>query len=134
MPFLDSIKEDSDDSLGDNFIELLEQKGDYRTINQLLLYLAAYEIDHHSRSIVKSLPTLIGKELMNLTLYFNSRLKQTAQCLKYTKGKLNPLKDPQGVTVAKYCLSNELEKILTNDPKVEENELKIQYFDVAMVH
>jgi hypothetical protein len=56
----------------------LEQKGDYRTINQLLLYLAAYEIDHHSRSLVKSLPTLIGMELMNLTTYFNSRLKQTA--------------------------------------------------------
>jgi hypothetical protein len=44
------------------------------------------------------------------------------------------VKDPQGVTVAKYCLSNELENILTDDPKVEENELKIQYFDVAMVH
>ena len=64
--------------MGENFIELLEQKGDYRTINQLLLYLAAYKIDHHSRSIVKSLPNCIEKELMNLTTYFNSRLIQTA--------------------------------------------------------
>jgi hypothetical protein len=38
------------------------------------------------------------------------------------------------VTVAKYCLSNELETILTEDAKVEENELTIQYFDVALVH
>ena len=73
MPFLDNFS-------GINPIEILNSNADSRTINQYLLYLAAYGIDHHSRSLVKCLPSCIQQELPNLTVYFNSRLIQTAQC------------------------------------------------------
>jgi hypothetical protein len=40
--------------------------------------------------------------------------------------------DPPGVTVAKFCLSNETQKIVRRD--VVESEINLQYFDVAMLH
>ena len=40
--------------------------------------------------------------------------------------------DPPGITVAKYCLSDETENIIQRD--IVESEINLQYFDVAMMH
>jgi len=40
-------------------VSLLLEKGDYRTVNNMLLYLAAYGIDHHSRALAASLPLCV---------------------------------------------------------------------------
>jgi len=54
----------------------------------MLLYLSGYGIDHHSRAIVKSLPICVERECQNLNIYLLSRLIQTQECKKLTKGNL----------------------------------------------
>jgi hypothetical protein len=43
----------------------------------MLKYLAGYEVDHHSRSIVDLLPLFIEKQLPSLIPYLKSRLVKT---------------------------------------------------------
>lgn len=93
-----------------------DAKSDFKTANTMLQYLACYGIDHHSRSIARNMPKLVQSKLPFLKKYIDSRLKQTADCLSYSKGNLRtensktgkPI-EPEGVFVASYCLSDEAE-------------------------
>lgn len=67
IPFLERFD-------GQSPLDILESKSDFRTINQMLPYLAAYGIDHHSRSIVKILPACVLNSLPNLNAYIQSRM------------------------------------------------------------
>ena len=62
---------------------------DIRTINTMLSYLSGYGIDHHSRAIIEILPFIIERDLPSLFDYIDSRLVQTEQVKKITKGILN---------------------------------------------
>ena len=90
-------------------MDLLCECSDFRTVNLMLSYLAAYGIDHHSRALYKQLPLCVAKELPNLNLYIESRLIQTKKCLEITKGNLI---NEVNACVASYCLSNETDKII----------------------
>ena len=100
-------------------MSILEKKNDFRAINNILLYLAAYGIDHHSRALAKSLPKCVpgklpqggSKGCQNLVVYLESRLKQTEECKKMTKGNLNEDRDLPGVIASKYLMSNEDEEL-----------------------
>lgn len=43
----------------------------------MLIYLAGYGIDHHSRGIIDLIPYIIEKDLPALLDYIDSRLVQT---------------------------------------------------------
>jgi hypothetical protein len=73
---------------GKSVFHLCEEKEEYRYINVLLEYLSGYEIDHHSRAIVETLPTCISHALPNFIPYLESRIKQTDQIKEITKGML----------------------------------------------
>jgi hypothetical protein len=60
------------------------------------------------------MPKLVEKKLPFLKRYIDSRLKQTADCLTFSKGNLLDVNkktgkaiEPLGVFVASYCLSDE---------------------------
>ena len=42
-------------------MDLLCAKPDFRTANYMLNVLAAYGLDHHSRSLVRNMPTFVMK-------------------------------------------------------------------------
>lgn len=111
---------------------MLADGSDFRTMNQVLLYLSAYGIDHHSRTLAKILPLCVEKELPNLDIYIDSRLQQTKECRDFTKGNLRTDCDPGGVCVAQFCISNETENII-NRAQIE-SELNLQFFDVPVLH
>jgi hypothetical protein len=52
----------------------------------MLKFLSGYGIDHHSRAIVDLMPFLLEKELPSIIPYLASRLKQTEQVKKITRG------------------------------------------------
>lgn len=54
MPFLENFS-------GNSPMDMLCDNSDFRTANLYLQYLADYGIDHHSRSLVMNLPTLVNK-------------------------------------------------------------------------
>jgi hypothetical protein len=56
MPFLDNFSRETP-------VSILENKNDFRAINNILLYLAAYGIDHHSRALAKTLPKCVPGKL-----------------------------------------------------------------------
>ena len=56
-------------------MDILNTKKDYRTMNMMLEYLAAYGIDHHSRAMFQSFPIFIGHEMPNLKMYLDSRIR-----------------------------------------------------------
>ena len=69
-------------------MDLLCTKPDFRTANYMLNVLAAYGLDHHSRSLVRNMPTFVEKQISNLNLYIESRMLQTKECKAFTKGNL----------------------------------------------
>ena len=62
---------------GNSSLHLHEKSEEYRYINVLLEYLAAYDIDHHSRAIKEVYPCMIEHGLPNFIQYLQSRVKQT---------------------------------------------------------
>jgi len=68
VPFLRNLD-------GKSPMDLLNENADYRSMNMMLEYLSAYEVDHHSRAINEILATCIEKELPNIVPYFESRLR-----------------------------------------------------------
>jgi len=60
---------------GKSSIHLQAENEEYRYINVVLEYIAGYDIDHHSRAIVETLPVMISKNLPNFIPYLNSRIR-----------------------------------------------------------
>lgn len=75
---------------GKSPIHLFEQHKEFRFINVILEYLAAYDIDHHSRAIYEIMPTIVAQDptLPHFITYLESRVKQTNSAKKITKGML----------------------------------------------
>lgn len=57
-------------------------------MDTMLTYLAGYCVDHHSRAIIDIVPFCIEKQLPSLLAYLDSRLQQTDDISKITKGCL----------------------------------------------
>jgi hypothetical protein len=141
MPFVENFQ-----GLSPFDMLLQDKKEDFRSANIMMQYLSAYGIDHHSRSVVKQLPKVVEKSLPNVPLYFDSRLQQTLKCKELNKGNLDESRDPPGVTVASYCLSDEADSLLVKkDDSVKqededdksnnvESDLKLEFFDVPKLH
>lgn len=126
MPFIENF-------LGKSPLDLLLEASDFRTGNMMLQYLAAYGIDHHSRAVVKKIPLCISKKLPNMSLYLDSRLKQTKECRDFTKGVLlQENVNTPGVTIASFALSTETESIIVR--KQVESDLYLEYFDMPILH
>lgn len=107
----------------DTPISILLKNKDYKTVNNMLLYLAAYGLDHHSRALAKSLPLCVPRPLptggskgcQNLVIYLASRLLQTEECQKnpdLIKGNLNEDRDLPGVIASKFLMSDEHTQVL----------------------
>ena len=106
--------------MGSSPLDKLVAKSDFKTANIMSQYLAAYGIDHHTRSLARNMPLLVKNELPFLRRYIDSRLKKTAECKALSKGILldkdpetTQLNEPLGVCVASYCLSAETEGIIS---------------------
>lgn len=67
VPFLKNL-------YGKSPIHLCSDNKEYRYINVMLEYLAAYDIDHHSRAIVETLPVMVAHGLPNFVPYLESRV------------------------------------------------------------
>lgn len=62
---------------GKSAIHLQDEEKEYRYINVILEYLAGYDIDHHSRAITETLPSMVSHSLPNFIPYLESRVRQT---------------------------------------------------------
>ena len=79
----------------------LEKKSDYRTMDMLLVYLAGYKLDHHSRAISDLLPNLLAHDLPHLGLYLDSRLCSTEQTESWKRGMIRE-KESYGIVDAPF--------------------------------
>jgi hypothetical protein len=79
-----------------------------------------------------NLPLCVTKQLPNVLLYLDSRLRQTKKCLELNKGNLIPTMDPPGVTVASFSLSDESQAIIKR--AAVESDLKLEFLDVPILH
>jgi hypothetical protein len=71
-------------------MHLSQELQDLRTMDNMIHYLSGYGLDHHSRTITDIIPFIISKGLPSLLAYLDSRLTQTNQLKKLTKGCINP--------------------------------------------
>ena len=83
IPFLRNIE-------GLSPLHLFNDNNEFRYMNTILEYLAAYDIDHHSRAIYEILPSILGQDttLPHFITYLQSRVKQTETARLFTKGML----------------------------------------------
>lgn len=99
IPFLMSLHKT-------NLMSLVISNNDFRTVNILLKYLSAYEIDHHSRVIANCIASFIENDLPEITHYLDSRLLQTE--IIHKKIKRGTLKNSKSymVVAASYNINN----------------------------
>lgn len=92
-------------------MDLLIQNENFRAVNNVLEYLVHYEMDHHSRCLVKTLPKIIELELPSLPNYLESRLQSTSQTTKIKRGQIRKTY-PYGVVDSDIIFGEETKKKL----------------------
>jgi hypothetical protein len=90
---------------GNTMLHLLLKRQDYKSANDLLLYLTQFKLDHHSRHISELFPQLVKHELPNVSKYLESRVMTTNQTQLISFGNLKAPKI--GLITSKYTLKTE---------------------------
>lgn len=98
----------------------------------MLEYLAGYDIDHHSRAIVDCLPVMIEHDLPNFIPYLESRIKQTENAKKITKGMLKET-NTNGICATSLWIGRHAVNELFQPAPIEQD-VRLQYVDIPLVH
>ena len=87
-------------------MDILNENLDYRSMNMMLQYLAAYGIDHHSRAIQHLMKVFVDKSFTNLNMYLESRLLQTDHIARIKKSSVRRDRDPIGTCISSLCIND----------------------------
>ena len=98
----------------------------------MLEYLSGYEIDHHSRAIVDCLPVMVEHGLPNFIPYLESRIKQTENTKKITKGMLKSTNTNGICATSLWIGQHAIDELF--QPAPIEQDVRLQYVDVPQVH
>jgi hypothetical protein len=113
-------------------IHLCNEGKEYRYINVMLEYLAGYDIDHHSRAIYDTLPVMVSHSLPNYIPYLESRIKQTQNAKKITKGMLKETNTNNICSTSLWIGKHAVDQLF--QPAPIEQDVRLQYIDIPEIH
>lgn len=125
IPFLKNMDDKSP-------IHLCNEGTEYRYINVMLEYLAGYDIDHHSRAIAEVLPVMIDHSLPNFIPYLESRIRQTENAKKITKGMLKVTNTNSICATSLWIGQHAIDELF--QPAPIEQDVRLQYVDIPEIH
>eukprot|EP00347_Sterkiella_histriomuscorum_P022786 403337167 len=124
VPFIPNV-------LGDTPLHRCIHKSDFKSIDIILKYLKNYHLDHHSRGIEDLFPVFIQQDLPGFLEYVDSRILETEQSVKISRGCLKE-DYPEILTANLWFNQQELySKIL--QPKPVENRIKCSFLDFTSI-
>lgn len=126
IPFLPNMK-------GESLFHLCIKKKDFKTIDDMLEFLAGYGPDHHSRTIVDLFSECFEKSLPRMLPYLNSRMLSTKDTEEIKRAALK--KGSSGKCASTYFVEqDELDKHVFDPEEKIKTEVEVNFVDIPKVH